>query len=105
MSVNRQVYDFAAKAGALEGWVYKREVDVSYLPMWIQHLVDLYGGLPEDVRTEIQDMCNETVGRTIQSLLPFLGEEHELMKKLRGMTVGKIPSDPDDFPVKRLPKQ
>jgi hypothetical protein len=105
MSISRQIYDFAAKAGALEGWVYKREVDVSYLPPWIQHVVDLYGGLPGDVRNEIQDLCNETIGRAIQSLLPVLGAEHELIGKLKGITVGKIPSDPDDFPVKRKQKK
>lgn len=105
MSINRQIYDFAAKAGALEGWVYKREVDVSYLPLWIQHIVDLYGGLPSEVRNEIQDMCNETIGRTIHSLEPVLGADHELMVKLRGLTVGAIPNDPDDFPTKRKQKK
>jgi hypothetical protein len=104
MSINRKIYDFGAKAGALEGWVYKRDVDVSYLPMWIQHIVDLYGGLPADARNEIQDMCDETIGRTIQSLLPILSADHELIGKLRGMTVGKIPTDPDDFPTKRQQK-
>ena len=104
MSINRQIYDFAAKAGSLEGWVYKGEVDVSFLPRWIQNIVDLYEGLPRNVRDEIQDLCDETVGRTIHSLLPVLGSDHELIGKLRSMVVGTIPSSPYDFP-RRKPQE
>jgi hypothetical protein len=32
MAIYREVYDFAAKAGALEGYVYQKEkIDVNYL--------------------------------------------------------------------------
>lgn len=102
MSINRQIYDFAAKAGSLEGWVYQREVDVSFLPRWIQNIVDLYNGLPGSVREEIQDLCDETIGRTIHSLLPILGTDHELIGKLKTMVVGTIPSSPYDFPRRKL---
>lgn len=104
MSINRQIYDFAAKAGSLEGWVYKREVDVSFLPRWIQNIVDLYEGLPEDVKAEIQDLTDETIGRTVHSLLPVLGSDHELIGKLRSMVVGAIPSSPYDFPRRKSQK-
>jgi hypothetical protein len=105
MSTNRQIYDLAAKAGSLEGWVYKRDVDAALLPRWIQNIVDLYNGLPREVREELQDLCDETIGRTIHSLRPLLGADHELIGKLKGMVVGTIPSSPYDFPRKKLEEQ
>jgi hypothetical protein len=53
--------------------------------------------LPEEVRNELQDLCDETIGRAIQSLLPVLGEEHEVIKELKSIVVDKLPSSPDDF--------
>jgi hypothetical protein len=75
-----------------------------YLPLWTDHLVEEYQGLPPEAREEIQSSCNETLGRTIQSLLPVLGENHEVIKKLRGLVKGKMPSSPDDFPHNRKQK-
>jgi hypothetical protein len=98
MGIYRKVYDFAAKAGSLEGYVYPREkVDISYLPRWSDNLVEQYLGLPPEVREEFQSLCDETLGRTIQSLLPILGEDHEVIKKLKGLVKGKLPSSPNDF--------
>jgi len=102
MEIYKRIYDFAAKAGALEGYVYPREkVDVSYLPKWSDHLVQQYWDLPADVREEFQNLCDQTVGRTIQSLLPILGPDHDVIKKLRPLVRGKLPSSSDDFPNKR----
>jgi len=93
----RDVYDFAAKAGSFEGYVYPKEMDVSYLPTWVDHLVQGYRMLPEEVRNELQDLCNETIGRAIQSLLPVLGDNHEVIKELKSMVTADLPSSPDDF--------
>jgi len=97
MASCRDVYDFAAKAGSLEGYVYPKEIDVSYLPNWVDHLVQGYRALPEEVRRELQDLCNETMGRAIQSLLPVLGEDHEVIKELKSMVTEGLPLSPDDF--------
>ena len=102
MGVYRQVYDFAAKAGSLEGYVYPMgNVDLKYLPQWSDNLVNLYRSLPPEVRDEIQSACDETLGRTILALLPSLGEDHEVIKKLRSLVKGKLPSSSDDFPYRR----
>ena len=102
MGIYSRIYDFAAKAGSLEGYVYPKErVDISYLPLWSEHLVEQYRALPPEVREEIQSVCDETLGRTIQSLLPMLGEDHEVIKKLKGLVKAKLPSSPDDFPINR----
>jgi hypothetical protein len=98
MGIYQEVYDFAAKAGALEGYVYPKEkVDLNYLPQWVDNLVSQYRSLPSEVRKEFQDLCNGTLGRAIQSLLPSLGEDHEVIRKLRSIVSGKLPSSHNDF--------
>lgn len=98
MGIYQEVYDFAAKAGALEGYVYPKEkVDLSYLPRWVDNLVTQYHHLPSEVEEEFQSLCNGTIGRAIQSLLPSLGEDHEVIKKLKSIVTGKLPLSPNDF--------
>ena len=102
VAIYKQVYDFAAKAGSLEGYVYPGgKPDPTYLPAWSDNLVQLYNSLPPDVRGEIQGACDETLGRTIQSLIPVLGKEHEVITKLRTLVRDRLPSSPDDFPHNR----
>jgi len=98
MGTYQEVYDFAAKAGALEGYVYPKEkVDLSYLLRWVDNLVTRYYRLPPEVKEEFQSLCNGTIGRAIQSLLPSLGEDHEVIKKLKSVITGKLPLSPNDF--------
>ena len=98
MGIYKQVYDFAAKAGALEGYVYPKEkVDPGSLPRWVDNLVNHYRSLPSEVKEEFQGLCNGTIGRAIQSLLPSLGEDHEVIKKLKSIISGSLPSSPNDF--------
>lgn len=98
MGMYQEVYDFAAKAGALEGYVYPKEkVDLNYLPQWVDNLVKQYRGLPSEVKKEFQGLCNGTLGRAIQSLLPSLGEDHDVIKKLRSIISGTLPLSFNDF--------
>ncbi len=98
MGIYKEVYDFAAKAGSLEGYVYPKErVDLSYLPRWVDNLMNQYRSLPSEVKEEFQGLCQGTIGSVIQSLLPSLGEDHEVIKKLKSILSGKLPLSPDDF--------
>jgi len=102
MSVYRSIYDFAAKAGALEGYVYPKEkVEPSYLPTWVDHIVQGYQALSPEARAEFQDLCDLTIGRAIAALVPVIGADHDVIRKLKGLTAGKLPSSPDDFPDRR----
>ena len=102
MGIYSELYDFAARAGALEGYVYPRsEVDVSYLPGWADHIVEQYHRLPPEAREEIQSLCDDTLGRAVMSLIPLLGEEHEVIKKLKSVRAGKLPGSSDDFGHRR----
>jgi hypothetical protein len=98
MGIYKEVYDFAAKAGALEGYVFPKEkVDLSYLPKWVDNLLNQYRALPFEAREEFQGLCNATLGRAIHSLLPLLGEDHEVIKKLKMIVSGKLPLSHNDF--------
>jgi len=102
MGVYSDIYEFAARAGAFEGYVYQKEkLEPGSLDRWVDHLITQYKVLPPDVRQEFQSLCDGTIGRAIRSLIPLVGETHELIGKLKTMTAGKLPSSPDDFSRER----
>ena len=97
MSIYKELYDFAASAGSFEGYVYPKDLNFDYLPRWSGNLVRQYNALPEDVREQFQELCDATLGRAVQALLPAMGDDHEVIKNLRSMIKGEIPASPDDF--------
>lgn len=98
MGIYRSVYDFAARAGALEGYVYgKEKMNPESLTNWIHHLVEQYRDLPVEVRKEFQDLCDGTVGRAIRSLQSLIGADHDLILELQQMIDDSLPASPDDF--------
>lgn len=98
MHIYAQIYEFAASAGALEGYVYhKKKVDRTALPNWVDNLAAAYHSMPSEVLNEFQGSIDFTLGRAIRSLMPVLGEEHEIIVKLRSMVAGNLPKTADDF--------
>jgi hypothetical protein len=98
MGIYAELYDFAASAGSFEGYVYHhKDMDPGYLPKWSRNLVRQYVALPEEVREDIQHMCNGTLGRAVRSLVPVLGEDHEVLANLTSMIKGPLPASADDF--------
>jgi hypothetical protein len=92
------IYEFAASAGALEGYVYHREkVDLEALPVWIGNLHRAYGLFPEPVLHIIQPSIDMTLGRAFRSLTSILGENHEWLLTVRSMIKGPLPGSADDF--------
>lgn len=98
MHLYSQIYEFAASAGALEGYVYPKErVDLNALPVWIDNLHQAYQRMPEQALKEIRPFLDMTLGRAFRSLIPILGEKHEMVMKMRSMIRGPLPESPDDF--------
>ncbi|MDX1708823.1 MAG: hypothetical protein R3274_09505 [Desulfobacterales bacterium] len=96
----QQIYEFAASAGAFEGYVYRRskdDMDSQTLSNWVDNLVEGYHHLPAEVIAECQLACNQTLGRAIKSLITAFGEELELVRKLGGIVKGQLPDSADDF--------
>jgi hypothetical protein len=102
MGLYVEVYEFAASAGALEGYVYhKKEAELRDLSVWIGNLHQGYQLLPEPVLHEIQPFIDMTLGRAFRSLVPLLGENHEMLLKVRSMIKGALPESADDFRKKK----
>ena len=101
MDIYAAVYDFAASAGALEGYVYhKRDaalLDMAALPIWIDNLCQAYAHLPDGVRQAVQPGCDQTLGRAVLSLSTILGADHPLVERLGGLVKGCMPGSPDVF--------
>ena len=100
MHIYQKIYEFAASAGAFEGYVYqktKSEIDMDALLDWVNNLVDAYHQLPADILAEFQPSCDQTLGRAIRSLISALGEPQVLIDKLKEMIKGELPSSADDF--------
>jgi hypothetical protein len=102
MNIYTQLYEFAASAGAFEGYVYhKNEADSAVLSPWVNHLVIAYRHFPQEVRDHFQESLNGTLGRATASLLPLLGEDHDIVMKLKTMVSSPLPSSADDFQKKK----
>ena len=49
MHIYAQIYEFAASAGALEGYVYhKKKLDMAALPNWVDNIVAAYKRMPSE---------------------------------------------------------
>jgi hypothetical protein len=71
--------------------------DPPHLSVWVDHLMSDYEAVPKEVLAEFQDLVDGTAGRAVRSLLPLLGEDHEVIRTLKGIIKGEMPSSPDDF--------
>ena len=103
MGVYSDIYEFAARAGAFEGYVYQRnDLTAHSLERWVDHLVEGYEADPCPGKERVSRPVRRNIGRAIQSLIPaIIGENNEVIKKLKGLTVGRLPSSPDDFSRKK----
>jgi hypothetical protein len=98
MDAFRKIYEFAASAGALEGYVYRRKnMDMGALPNWVSNLKTAYGLLAREALEAVQPNIDQTLGRALKSLVLALGEDHELVTMLKSMIKGSLPRSPDDF--------
>jgi hypothetical protein len=100
MHIYRKIYEFAASAGAFEGYVYRRpktEIDTEALSNWADNLCEAYDNLSPEVLDEIQVPIDRTLGRAIKSLIFLFDERHALVSKLQKIVKGELPESPDDF--------
>ncbi len=105
MHIYTKIYQFAASAGALEGFVYQKKntqaLGMEALSGWIDNIAMAYNHLPDEVKREFQHSLDRTLGRAIHSLAPLLGKNHELIDKLKVMVKGSMPASADDFNKKK----
>ena len=100
MHIYQKIFEFAASAGAFEGYVYRRskaEIDTEALDSWVDNLIDAYKNLTPEVRNECQSSVDQTFGRAIKSLGLLFDDRHALINKLQKIVKGELPGSPDDF--------
>jgi hypothetical protein len=98
MHLYSKIYEFAASAGALEGYVYRKDkVDMEALTNWVENLVAAYNHLPSEALQEFQPSIDQTIGRAIRSLSSVSGQNHEILRMLKSLVVGSLPDSADDF--------
>ncbi|HSH70054.1 MAG TPA: DUF120 domain-containing protein, partial [Deferrisomatales bacterium] len=62
--LQREIYEFAASAGALEGFVFERPgLEAAAVDNWIRNLSAQYRDLPPGTRETFQPALNRTLGR------------------------------------------
>jgi len=98
MHLYAQLYEFAASAGALEGFVYRRpDMAAATIEKWVENLGQAYPLIPAEVLKEIQPSLDGTLGRAVRSVGQVLGEKHPMVHRLKSMVKGPLPASPDDF--------
>ena len=99
MGTYNDIYEFAASAGALEGYVYENsKIDPNEIAYWVKNLVSAYQNLPKEAIDEFQSSLDGTLGRAIRSIIIVLGEDHAHVLSLKTMVSGDLPASPNDFP-------
>lgn len=94
----KEIYEFAASAGAFEGFVYqKKNMDAGILDNWIKNLLKQHQALPAPVRRSFQDSLDRTLGRAVQSLVVLFGEGHAHVAAVKTLIQGSMPVAADDF--------
>ena len=86
MSVNRRLFDLGARLGSLEGYLYAEEkVEKKYLPNWIDNIAREFGGLPAEVRGEIEKDYREVWGKVEALLVRIYGDSDATTLQAKGI--------------------
>jgi hypothetical protein len=76
------VFKFAAKVGALEGYLYERE-KLEPLDNWVVNIEGIYHSLPDNVKNDIRNELGVVLRRTLANGDKVL--EQEIRTKLNNL--------------------
>ena len=85
MGEYEELFKFAAKAGALEGYLYKRN-KIEPLHNWVSNIEKMYARLPGDVKKDIKNEFGRVLTRTLDYGGKVLAEE--IKTKLNSLLLG-----------------
>ena len=98
MHLYTEIYEFSANVGAFEGYVYGKEnISPNELTKWINNILAGHKNLTPEVTEIFQPSLDRTLGRAASSIAVFLGENHELVQKLKSIIIDSTVKSPDDF--------
>ena len=86
MIKSKEIFDFAAKVGCLEGYLYHKDrVDPSYLPNWIDNINNMFLKLPNSDKEEFKEEYDKILKNILSYLKEILRENDPVIIKLKSM--------------------
>ena len=86
MGLDRDLFNFSAKVGCLEGYLYERkDADISTLPNWLGNIEKMYRDLPAKVKRDFFEDYKNILGKILQSSEKILKKEDSVLTKLKSM--------------------
>jgi len=86
MGVDKNLFNFSAKVGCLEGYLYERkDADISTLPNWLGNIEKMYRDLPAKVKRDFLEDYKNILAKILQSLEKILEKEDGVLAKLKNM--------------------
>ena len=85
-SIYRSIFGLAARVGSLEGYLYVgKDVEVQYLPGWLENINRIFSALTLDVRREISEDYLEILMKIADYLERLYGETDQNARTARGI--------------------
>ena len=86
MAEYRDLFDFAAKAGCLEGYLYERHnLEPGYLSNWVDNIDRMYNALPEAAKAECKPQYLEVLKKICDYFNKLVGADDQVTKKVHQM--------------------
>jgi len=86
MGLNRDLFNFSAKVGCLEGYLHERkDANISTLPNWVGNIEKMYRDLPAEVKGDILEDYKNILEKILHSLENILKKEDGVLAKLKSM--------------------
>ena len=86
MGLNRDLFNFSAKVGCLEGYLHERkDPDISTLPNWVENIERMYRNLPAEAKRDFLEDYKNILEKILHSLENILKKEDGVLAKLKSM--------------------
>jgi hypothetical protein len=86
MGLNRDLFNFSAKVGCLEGYLHERkDANISTLPDWVGNIEKMYRNLPAEVKRDFLEDYRNILEKILQSSEKILKKEDGVLTKLKSM--------------------
>ena len=86
MGVDKNLFNFSAKVGCLEGYLYERkDADISTLPNWLGNIEKMYRDLPAKVKRGFLEDYKNILQKILRSSKKILKKEDGGLTKLKSM--------------------
>ena len=86
MGLNRDLFNFSAKVGCLEGYLHERkDANISTLPDWVGNIEKMYRNLPAEVKRDFLEDYRNILEKILQSSEKILKKEDGVLRKLKSM--------------------